>query len=160
MIYSIGLAVALAGRVQLGDNWADIETAMFIDLRFYLGEDLMTKVDRTSMMHSLEVRTPLLDHRVVEFACRLPTALKLRRWKTKYILKKAVEPVVPKFVLERGKQGFGIPLTAWIKKELKDSFIETLSPERLRADGLFNPDAVQHGVIEAEDRIRDCSPSR
>jgi len=130
---------AAAARSRLGD----IETAMFLDLRFYLGENLMTKVDRASMMHSLEVRTPFLDYRVVEFASRLPLRMKLNRWKTKYILKKAVAPVVPPFVLRRKKKGFGIPLAPWIRKELKENFMDTLSSDRLRADGVFDPGAVQ-----------------
>jgi asparagine synthase (glutamine-hydrolysing) len=132
-------------REALGTSRAglsDIETAMLLDLRFYLGENLMTKVDRASMMHSLEVRTPFLDYRVVEFASQLPVNLKLRGWKTKYILKKAVAPVVPASVISRKKKGFGIPLTPWIRKELKDNVMEALSPGRLRADGIFDPVAV------------------
>lgn len=133
-------------RAALGPQraaWPDVETAMFLDLRFYLGEDLMTKVDRASMMHSLEVRTPFLDYRVVEFASRLPVSLKLNGWKTKYILKKAAAPLIPEFVLQRKKKGFGIPLTPWIRRELRESFEDTLSPAALRGQGLFNPDAVQ-----------------
>ncbi len=122
---------------------SDIETAMLLDLRFYLGENLMTKVDRASMMCSLEARTPLLDHRVVEFAAQLPVHFRLNGWKTKYILKKAVARDVPLFVIKRKKKGFGIPLTAWIRKELRPQFEETLSESRLRADGLFNPSAVR-----------------
>lgn len=121
----------------------DAEQAMFLDLRFYLGENLMSKVDRTSMMHSLEVRTPLLDYRVVEFACRLPLSMKLRGLKTKYIFRKSLENVVPDFVLQRKKKGFGIPLTRWIKDDLKERFIEAFEPSKLREQGLFNPDAVR-----------------
>jgi asparagine synthase (glutamine-hydrolysing) len=133
-------------RAALGPQRAalsDIDTAMFLDLRFYLGENLMTKVDRASMMQSLEARTPFLDYRFVELASRLPAHYKLRGWKTKYILKKAVAPVVPPLVLKRRKKGFGVPLTPWIRKQLKENFMETLSPERLRADGIFNPAAVR-----------------
>jgi len=129
------------GKERAG--FSDIETALFLDIRFYLGENLMSKVDRASMMHSLEVRTPFLDYRFVEFASRLPVGMKLKGLKTKYILKKAVAPVVPEFVLKRRKKGFGIPLAAWIRKELKDNFMESLSPQRLRADGIFDPAAVQ-----------------
>ena len=133
-------------RAALGSvrsAWPDVETALFLDLRFYLGENLMTKVDRTSMMHALEVRTPLLDHRIVEFAWRLPTSMKLNGWKTKYILKKAVAPLIPDSVIKRKKKGFGIPLTPWIREDLKENFQETLHPDRLRDQGLFNADAVQ-----------------
>jgi asparagine synthase (glutamine-hydrolysing) len=125
------------------EKWSDVDIAMFTDLRFYLGENLMTKVDRTSMMHSLEARTPLLDHRIVEFAWRLPTHFKLNGLKTKHILRKAAAPLVPDFVLKRGKKGFGIPLTKWIKDDLKEMFRETLSHKALADQGLFNPDAVQ-----------------
>lgn len=133
-------------RAALGARRAprpDLESALFLDLRYYLGENLLTKVDRASMMHSLEVRTPFLDYRVVEFAWRLPTTMKLKGWKTKYILKKAVGRVVPPFVLERKKKGFGIPLYSWIRGKLRDNFLETLSPDRLRKDGVFNPETVQ-----------------
>lgn len=124
-------------------SWPDIDVAMFLDQRYYLGENLMTKVDRTSMMHSLEVRTPFLDYRVVEFAAKIPTRLKLNRFKTKYILKQAVRPDVPGFVLDRKKKGFGIPLTAWIKKDIREEIETALRPEKLRAEGLFNPEAIR-----------------
>lgn len=138
-------------RAALGpvrEKWPDLDIAMFTDLRFYLGEDLMTKVDRASMMHSLEARTPFLDYRIVEFASRLPTALKLKGWTTKYILRKAAAPLIPEFVLKRPKKGFGIPVTAWIKEDLLDEFRDALSERSLKEQGLFNPAAVRR-ILDA-----------
>ncbi len=135
---------------SLGSNMqsmSDLDKSLFLDVRYFLAENMLAKVDRASMMHSLEVRTPMLDHRIVEFVCTLPAGFKLRGLKTKYLLKKAVAGVVPPFVLARKKKGFGIPLTAWIKKDLKEEILDTLSADRLGRDGLFRPDAVR-GILE------------
>jgi asparagine synthase (glutamine-hydrolysing) len=83
--------------------------------RFYLQDDILTKVDRAAMMVSLEVRAPFLDNDVVEFARRLPHQYKYRRGQTKYLLKRALEPVLPKDVLYRKKKGFGVPLARWLR---------------------------------------------
>lgn len=83
--------------------------------RFYLQDDILTKVDRASMMVSLEVRAPFLDNDVVEFARRIPHRYKLRNGQTKYLLKKALEPVLPHDVIHRPKKGFGVPMTRWMK---------------------------------------------
>ena len=83
--------------------------------RFYLQDDILTKVDRASMMVSLEVRAPFLDNDLVEYARKLPHQFKLRNGETKYILKKALEPILPKSILYRKKKGFGVPMTRWLK---------------------------------------------
>jgi len=83
--------------------------------RFYLQDDILTKVDRASMMVSLEVRAPFLDNDVVEFARRIPHQYKLRGGRTKYLLKKALEGVLPAEIIHRKKKGFGVPLARWLK---------------------------------------------
>jgi asparagine synthase (glutamine-hydrolysing) len=83
--------------------------------RFYLQDDILTKVDRASMMVSLEVRAPFLDNDLVEFARKIPHAYKYRNGQTKYLLKKALEPVLPKEIIHRRKKGFGVPLARWLK---------------------------------------------
>jgi len=113
-----------------------------LDTRLYLAEDILTKVDRASMAVSLEVRAPFLDPRVAEFAASLPSNYKLRGHKTKYILKKAVDELLPRFVTRRSKKGFGVPVAEWLKFKLRPLARDLLSPERVRRAGVFNPDYV------------------
>jgi len=118
----------------------DVVTRMqSLDTRLYLAEDILTKVDRASMAVSLEVRAPFLDPRVAEFAASLPCNYKLRRQKTKYILKHAVAGLVPPFVTRRGKKGFGVPVAEWLKFKLRPLARDLLSPERVRRAGVFDP---------------------
>ena len=97
-----------------------------LDLNTYLPGDILTKVDRMSMANSVEVRVPLLDHPLVEFACGLPAPLRLRAGRTKHLLKRALRERVPDEVLARPKQGFGVPLTAWFGDHLPDFFRDAL----------------------------------
>jgi asparagine synthase (glutamine-hydrolysing) len=116
-----------------------VECMQSLDTRLYLAEDILTKVDRASMAVSLEVRAPFLDPRVAEFAASLPASYKLRGRRSKYILKRAVDPLLPPFVTRRGKKGFGIPVAEWLKGRLRPLARDLLSPERIRKSGLFNP---------------------
>jgi asparagine synthase (glutamine-hydrolysing) len=92
----------------------------YVDVKTYLTDDILTKVDRASMAVSLEVRAPMLDHKFLELAAAIPSSLKLHGGTGKFILKKALEPVLPHEILYRSKQGFAIPLDVWFKRELKD----------------------------------------
>jgi asparagine synthase (glutamine-hydrolysing) len=92
----------------------------YVDIKTYLTDDILAKVDRASMAVSLEVRAPFLDHRLIEMAARMPSRLKLQGTEGKYILKKAMAPTLPKNILYRKKWGFGIPLKRWFRNELKD----------------------------------------
>lgn len=132
-------------------NGQDIVKRMqSLDTRLYLAEDILTKVDRSSMAVSLEVRAPFLDPRVAEFAASLPTNYKLRGHKTKYILKKAVQDLLPRFVTRRGKKGFGVPVAEWLKFKLRPLARDLLSPERVRRAGVFNPEFVSRLQDEHE----------
>jgi len=91
----------------------------YVDVKTYLTDDILTKVDRASMAVSLEVRAPMLDHKFMECVASMPSSLKLRNGTGKYILKKAFEPILPAEILYRAKQGFAIPLGQWFKRELK-----------------------------------------
>ena len=113
------------------------------DLRMYLPDDLLVKVDIASMANSLEVRSPLLDHRVIEFGVALPIDLKIRGGVGKYILKRAAEPYVPRENLYRPKTGFGVPLATWFRAELRPFLEDTILSERAAARGIFRPDAVR-----------------
>ncbi|HPY97404.1 MAG TPA: asparagine synthase (glutamine-hydrolyzing) [Candidatus Cloacimonadota bacterium] len=106
--------------------------------KFYLAEDILTKVDRASMMNSLETRAPFLDNDFAEFANHLPYSVKLKGTTRKYILKKAFEGILPKSILYRQKKGFGIPLTKWIKQDLKSEITHYLSKEFIDKQSLFN----------------------
>jgi asparagine synthase (glutamine-hydrolysing) len=119
-----------------------VEQMQSLDTRLYLAEDILTKVDRASMAVSLEVRAPFLDPRVAEFAASLPPNYKLRGAKTKYILKRAIEDLLPPFVTRRGKKGFGVPVAEWLKEKLRPLARDLLSPERVRKAGVFNPEYV------------------
>jgi asparagine synthase (glutamine-hydrolysing) len=108
------------------------------DLNFHLPEDLLTKVDRTTMAASIEGREPLLDHRVVEFAFRIPTRLKIGNLGAKHLLKSIVYRYVPRELLDRKKQGFAVPLDSWLRRELRDLAGDYLSEARIRAAGILD----------------------
>jgi asparagine synthase (glutamine-hydrolysing) len=111
--------------------------------RFYLPEDVNTKVDRAAGAVGLEVRAPFLDTAVVEFACRLPVQLRQRRLAAKVILKQAMRGRLPDAILRRHKQGFGVPVARWMREELAPMLRDELAPDKLRREGLFQPDQVQ-----------------
>lgn len=103
-----------------------VSQMMLTDIQTSLAEDILTKVDRMSMAHSLEVRCPFLDYRIVEFACRLPLSHKLRSGKQKYIVQSAYRNMLPSFVLKRQKHGFAVPISKWFRRELKPLFESTV----------------------------------
>ena len=117
-----GDAVAREACAALGaDAWTKVITAT--DLLAFLPDDLLTKVDRASMAVGLEVRVPLLDHRVVEFAARVPQQLKFRHGRGKHLLRRILARHVPERLWDRRKTGFGIPLAPWFRRELR-SWVE------------------------------------
>jgi asparagine synthase (glutamine-hydrolysing) len=102
------------------DTEDPLSRIQYVDIKTYLTDDILTKVDRTSMAVSLEVRAPFLDHKLMERVATIPSFFKLRQTNGKYILKKAMEPVVPKEILYRKKQGFAVPLDRWFRRELRE----------------------------------------
>ncbi len=116
---------------------------LWFDQRYYLPDDILAKVDRMSMAHSLEVRPPFLDHEIVEFAGRLPERLKIRAYRQKYLLKRLMRGKLPQEVLTRPKVGFDIPAHDWLRRELKPLLLEATSAAALARSGLFRPQAVQ-----------------
>jgi asparagine synthase (glutamine-hydrolysing) len=127
---------------------------LYLDLKTYLVDDIMVKVDRMSMAVSLEAREPLLDHKLVEFAFRLPGRLKLRRGTTKWIFKKTMERLLPPENIWRNKEGFSIPIKHWLKTDLRPLLEDTLSEARLRREGLFQAAPIR-AMIEAHVRGRE-----
>jgi len=101
----------------------------YLDIKTYLTDDILVKVDRASMANSLEVRCPILDHKFMELAARIPSSLKLKEGQGKYIFKKSLKALLPKEILERRKQGFAVPLVAWFRGELKPMAAESLLSE-------------------------------
>lgn len=145
----------------LGNAWAraasrDVVTgASLADLTTYLPCDLMTKVDIASMAHSLEVRQPFLDYRVVEYAASLPLALKFRRGQGKLLLRRAFGHLLPRQIWNRRKMGFGVPLDHWFRNELRELTHDTLLDESARIGGFFRRDAVEQLVTQHELRQFD-----
>lgn len=136
--------------LEICDAENDIEKMQFLDLNFYMAEDILTKVDRASMAVSLEVRAPFLDPRIAQFAASIPLEYKLKGNKGKYILKKAVEPLLPKNILHRPKKGFGVPIAEWLKGRLNPLMHELLAAKRLKEQGLFDANFVQKLIKEHE----------
>jgi asparagine synthase (glutamine-hydrolysing) len=120
----------------------------YVDIKTYLADNILTKVDRMSMAVSLETRVPLLDHRIVEFALNLPPHLKIHRGQTKVILRRAMAGRLPKAILNKPKQGFSIPLKHWLRGSLCPMMIDLLSPDRIRKREYFDPRTVQRWVTE------------
>jgi len=116
--------------------------ALFLDLDTLLPDQVLPFVDRLSMAHSVEVRPPFLDHRLVEFACSLPGHFKIKAGRVKHILKDAVRDLLPADLVSRPKEGFIMPINEWLVGQLKDYVRATLAPEKIRAQGLFRPSAV------------------
>lgn len=129
----------------------------YLDMKTYLVGDILTKVDRASMAHSLEVRVPLLDHKFVEWVSGLPVSEKLRGQEGKYILKKALEPHLPRDVLYRPKMGFGVPLGKWFRGPLKQRLRECLLEGGLAQTGLFNHDYLEKLVNDHQSGLREYS---
>lgn len=120
----------------------------YVDIKTYLTDDILVKVDRMSMAPSLEARVPFLDHHVMEFAAAIPSRLKLKGLTTKHILKKAVWDIVPREILTRGKEGFSIPIKNWLAQELRPLMEDTLSETRLEQRGYFQPAYVRQLITE------------
>ena len=142
-------ALAPLERVLEGASFESVLAEMlYLDFRLYLEDDLLAKVDRASMACSLEMRTPFLDHRLIEFAAGIPAELKVRGFKLKYLLKKAAENWLPHKIVYRQKRGFSVPISRWMRKELRPWLDEALGEERLKRQGIFNTPYVRRLLEE------------
>jgi len=122
----------------LVDELDTLSSMMLFDLKTYLPDDILVKVDRATMSVALEGREPFLDHKIVEWTSQLPVEFKYKNGVSKYLLRKVLYKYIPKELVERPKQGFGVPIYEWFKKELRELYMEYLNEERIKEEGLFN----------------------
>jgi asparagine synthase (glutamine-hydrolysing) len=134
-----------------------LSLVQYLDMKTYLVGDILTKVDRASMAHGLEVREPLLDHRLVEWISGLPPEFKLRRGEGKYLFKKALEPLLPSDILYRRKMGFALPLANWFRGPLRQRIEQAVLGNRLQETGYFEPKYLRHLVESHRSGRRDYS---
>ncbi len=139
---------------RLGSG-TELEKLLAVDQNTYLVDQFLVKSDRMSMASSLEVRVPILDHRIVEFAAQIPAKYKVCGFQTKVALRKLMKGKVPDEIVKGAKKGFSPPIPAWIAGELKNFVMETLSKERVQKTGVLNPDYVQTLLAEHFGKKRD-----
>lgn len=132
-----------------------LDQQQYADIKRYLPDDILFKVDRMSMANSLEARGPFLDYTLVEFAARLPAHLRLRNMTGKYLLRQMIKSKLPHDIMHRPKLGFNIPYKLWLKKELRKLLLDALAPDRIKRQGLFNPLYIQKLMSEHLHGTRD-----
>ncbi|MBM3285344.1 MAG: asparagine synthase (glutamine-hydrolyzing), partial [Candidatus Aminicenantes bacterium] len=157
-LYADGLKNALGGIEEIHGlspfrelfaalpDFDPVNGELYLDLKTYLADDIMVKVDRMSMAASLEAREPLLDHELVEFAFSLPGRFKLNGLTTKWVFKKTMERMLPRENIYRAKEGFSIPIKRWLRQELREMMLDYLAPDRIRSGGLFQQGPIQRMI--------------
>ena len=120
-----------------------LDAMLYIDTKTWLPDDLLIKADKMTMANSIELRVPLLDHGLLEFAASLPSSFKLNGFSTKYILKKAMSQRIPQAILDRKKTGFPVPYESWIRNDLKDFVWDVLADSRTINRGYFRKEAIE-----------------
>ncbi|MDY6839754.1 MAG: asparagine synthase (glutamine-hydrolyzing) [Thermodesulfobacteriota bacterium] len=136
------------------DNASEpLDRAFYSDIKTYVPEDILACADRMSMRHSLEVRVPFLDHKLLEFCATIPSEMKIRRFNKKYILKKGAQRILPTSVITHRKQGFVAPMTRWLQTDLKPYVLGVLSRQHLASHDLFNYNAVTSLLTDHFNRV-------
>jgi asparagine synthase (glutamine-hydrolysing) len=162
-LYANGTADHVAPTVRLFESLfaesdgGELDRLQYVDAALYLPADILVKVDRMAMAHSLEGRVPFLDRSMMELARRIPARLRLKGLTTKYLLKQAMADRLPASVLHGKKRGFNVPMPAWLAGDLADFTRDTLAPARVRDQGLFDPRAVARLIDEHVGRTADHS---
>ncbi len=152
-----GAVEVMRGHAKAAPTDDPLSLIQYLDMKTWLPGDILTKVDRASMAHALEVRVPLLDHQLVEWIASLPPSLKLRGGEGKYIFKKALEPQLPHDILYRDKMGFSIPLASWFRGPLRQRVRESLLGPVMADSGIFDMDFVTEMVEQHQSGRRDYS---
>ena len=147
-IESGSTTILLRGYFQQASLYDQLAQQQYVDIKTYLVDDILTKVDRMSMAASLEARVPMLDHRIVEFVLSLPPRMRMRLGKTKVILRQMMAGKLPKAVLNKPKQGFSIPMKHWLRGPLKPMMMDLLSFDTVQQRGYFEPQIVQRWITE------------
>jgi asparagine synthase (glutamine-hydrolysing) len=150
-------SAVIGHHMAAADTDDALAQALYADMNTWLPGDILTKVDRASMANSLEVRSPFLDHRLVEWAATLPAGLKLHRGTGKYILKRALEPLLPKSILYRAKQGFSMPIADWFRGPLQARLRRLISSPPLLDSGCFVPRELERLIRDHEQGRHDHS---
>ncbi len=145
-------ATAAASMDAFDDDW--LSAVQRWDLAAYLPQDILTKVDRMTMAHSIEARPPLIDHRLVEFAARVPSRFRLRNGQTKYLFKQAMRGVLPDRIIDRPKHGFAVPLAQWLRNDLATFARDILLSSTARDRGVFDVRHVEQ-LLRLNDRGRN-----
>jgi asparagine synthase (glutamine-hydrolysing) len=148
----------LKEHARVAGDLDPLRMAQYLMLKIYLPGDILTKVDRASMAHALEVRVPLLDHHFVEWAARLPGDFKIQPGRTKRILKSAFEKRLTSSIVHRKKMGFSIPLAEWLRGPLKERVRTALLCSDMEQLNLFSPNRLQMIFDEHQSRVRDHGP--
>jgi asparagine synthase (glutamine-hydrolysing) len=162
-LYADGVAGDVQPTVRLFESLFaesdgdELDRLQYLDANLYLPADILVKVDRMSMLHSLEGRVPFLDRSMVELSRRIPSRLRLRGMTTKYLLRRAMADRLPPSVVNGKKRGFNVPMPSWLTGGLRDFTRDVLSPQRLRRQGLFKPAAVERLVSDHLARRLDHS---
>jgi asparagine synthase (glutamine-hydrolysing) len=157
----LGRPLVPSGPDLIDDAFADtagldpVDAMLSVDCRFYLPTDLLVKMDIASMANSLEARSPFLDHHLAEFVASLPSNYKVRGRTSKYLLKRSLEGILPPENLTRGKQGFALPISHWLRADLKDFVRDHLLSARFAQRGLFKQDVVARMVRTHQDGSAD-----
>ena len=149
---------AVAKYFDRTKGWDPLSRVQYVDIKTFLVDDILTKVDRASMAHSLEVRVPLLDHEVMEFAASLSPTLKLRGGTGKYVLKRAVGGLLPQETLTRTKMGFSVPLARWLRGELRPVFEERMFSKDSFVSDLFDPEPIRAWWDRHQSGASDYAP--
>jgi asparagine synthase (glutamine-hydrolysing) len=139
-------------------GWDSLSRIQYVDIKTYLPDDILTKVDRASMAHALEVRVPLLDHEFVEYAASIPASFKLHNGQGKFIFKRALRNLLPPAILGRRKMGFSIPLTHWFQGDLKRLFEEQVLAKDAFIGHFFDPAPIHLWWTQHQRGIRDYAP--
>jgi asparagine synthase (glutamine-hydrolysing) len=159
VLEAVSLAVDAGVESSVGAAGAEprnpLNRVLLMDMRGYLENDILVKLDRASMMASLEGRVPLLNNDFVEYATALPLDMKLRGLRSKFLFKRALRGLLPEAILRRPKKGFGIPVAEWFRGPLREQMLSVLSPERMARKGFFEPAAVAALVREHLEGRRD-----